>query len=153
MEHAQHIIESTQEIFSSMVMLEVTPGEPFIRIDEKLVNSISGIVGLAGTTKGMLAIHMSNDAALAVTTAFLGMEVSEIDEDVRDAIGELANMLAGSLKSILDPNGGDIKLSMPSAVYGEEYSIDCLAQAQAATVPFSFDGMNFMVELQLRKDS
>lgn len=153
MEHAQHIIESTQEIFSSMVMLEVAPGEPFVRIDEKLTNSISGIVGLAGTTKGMLAIHMSNDAALAVTTAFLGMEVSEIDEDVRDAIGELANMLAGSLKSVLDPGGGDIKLSMPSAVYGEEYSIDCLAQAQAATVPFSFDGMNFMVELQLRKDS
>ncbi len=153
MEHAQHIIESTQEIFSSMVMLEVTPGEPFVRVDEKLVNSISGIVGLAGTTKGMLAIHMSNAAALAVTTAFLGMEVSEIDEDVRDAIGELANMLAGSLKSVLDPSGGDIKLSMPSAVYGEEYSIDCLANAQAATVPFSFDGMNFMVELQLRKDS
>ena len=153
MEHAQHIIDSTQEIFSSMIMLDVKPKDPFIRKDERLINSISGIVGLAGTTKGMLAIHMANNAAMAVTTAFLGMEVDDINEDVRDAIGELANMLAGSLKSILDPGGGDIKLSMPSAVYGDEYSIDCLANASAVTVPFTFDGMNFMVELQLRKDS
>ncbi len=153
MEHAQDIINSTQEIFSSMIMLDVTPGEPFIRNNDKLINSISGIVGLAGATKGMLAIHMTNAAALAVTTAFLGMDVEEIDDDVRDAIGELANMLAGSIKSILDPSGSDIKLSMPSAIYGEDYSVDCLAGAEAVTVPFAFDGLGFVVELQLRKDS
>ncbi len=152
MEHAQHIIDSTREIFSSMIMLEVSPGEPFKRSDKHLQNSISGIIGLAGATKGMLAIHLPNQAALAVTTAFLGMDVEEINEDVRDAIGELANMLGGSIKAILDPSGSDIKLSMPSAVYGEEYAIDCLAGAEMVTVPFSFDGQTFMVELQLRQD-
>lgn len=153
MEHAQDIIDTTREIFSSMVMLDVTPGEPLIRKDEKLQNSISGMIGLAGSTKGMLAIHMPNATALAVTTAFLGMDVTEIDEDVRDAIGELANMLAGGIKAILDPSGSDIKISMPSAVYGEEYSIDCLANALSAAVPFTFDDLTFLVELQLRKDS
>ncbi len=152
MEHAQHIIDATQDIFSSMIMLEVTAGEPFVRNNDKLINSISGIIGLAGPTKGMLAIHMANAAALAVTSAFLGMEVEEIDDDVRDAIGELANMLAGNMKSVLDPGGSDIKLSMPSAVYGEDYSVDCLAGAQSVTVPFTFDGLGFLVELQLRTD-
>ncbi len=153
MEHAQHIIDATQDIFSSMIMLEVAAGEPFVRNNDKLINSISGIIGLAGSTKGMLAIHMDNAAALAVTTAFLGMEVEEIDDDVRDAIGELANMLAGNIKSVLDPGGSDIKLSMPSAIYGEDYSVDCLAGAQAVTVPFTFDGLGFLVELQLRAES
>lgn len=152
MNHAQHITESTQEIFSSMIMLDVTAGDPFERQDAPLKNSISGIIGLAGTQKGMLAIHMPSQAALAVTTAFLGMEVDEIDEDVRDAIGELANMLGGSLKSILDPNGSGVQLSMPSAVHGEEYSVDCLAKAESVSVPFSFEGHNFTVELQLRQE-
>lgn len=153
MEHAQHIIDSTQEIFSSMIMLDVTPGEPFQRNDDLLKNSISGIIGLAGSTKGLLAIHLPNPAALAITEAFLGMAVEEIDEDVRDAIGELANMLGGSLKSVLDPGGGGVQLSMPSAVHGEEYSVDCLANAQTISVPFSFNGHEFTVELQLRIDS
>lgn len=152
MNHAQHIIESTQEIFSSMIMLDVSPGEPFKRNADLLKNSISGIIGLAGATKGLLAIHLPNTTALAVTTAFLGMDVEEIDEDVRDAVGELANMLGGSLKSVIDPNGSDVQLSMPSAVHGEEYSVDCLANAETITVPFSFDEHHFMVELQLRQE-
>ena len=40
MKHAEHIIASTQEIFSSMIMLDVTPGEPFKRKNEMLQNSI-----------------------------------------------------------------------------------------------------------------
>jgi chemotaxis protein CheX len=136
-----------------MIMLEVTPGEPFSREQGMINNSISGIIGLAGSLKGLLAIHLPKQTALAVTTAFLGMEVEEIDDDVRDAIGELANMLAGSLKSALDPSGSAIKLTMPSAVHGEEYSINCLAGAETVAVPFTFNGDQFMVELQHRQDS
>lgn len=150
--HTKIIIDSTQEIFSTMIMLEITPGEPFTRGKEMLTNSISGLVGLAGTTKGMLAIHLPNQVAKLITTAFLGLEVEEIDEDVRDAIGELANMLAGSIKSALDPKGSDIKLSMPSAVHGEEYSVNCLANTQSFTVPFDLDGKTFLVELQLHME-
>ena len=149
MKYAQDISDSTQEIFSSMVMLEVSPGEPFKRADSNFINSISGIIGLAGSIKGMLAIHLPDKAALAITTAFLGMEVEEIDEDVCDAIGELANMLGGSMKAILDPGGSKVQISMPSAIHGEEYAVDCLADAESVTVPFAFNGQTFMVELQI----
>lgn len=152
MEHAQHIAAATQEIFASMIMLEVAAGEPYQRKDAQLRDSVSGIIGLAGKAKGMLAIHLPNATALAVTTAFLGMEVEEIDDDVRDAIGELANMLGGSLKAVLDPNGSSVQLSMPSAVHGTEYSIDCLAEAESVSVPFSFADQTFTVELQMRTE-
>ena len=152
MNHAQNIIESTQEIFSSMIMLDVTPGEPYKNKDSVQTDSISGIIGLAGNIKGLLAIHLPTKAALTITTAFLGMDVEEIDEDVRDAIGELANMLGGSLKASLDPKGSEIKLSMPTSVTGNEYSIDTIADAEEITVPFDLDGITFTVELQIAPD-
>ncbi|HEY5672096.1 MAG TPA: chemotaxis protein CheX [Malonomonas sp.] len=153
MEYAQHLITATQEIFSSMIMLDVAAGEPFKRSKETLKNSVSGIIGLTGTSKALLSIHLPNTMAIDVTTAFLGMEVQEVDEDVRDAIGELANMLGGNLKTALDPAGSNVQLSMPSVVYGEEYAIDSLADAITVTVPFDLDGKTFLVELQLRKES
>ncbi len=153
MKYAQDISAATQEIFSSMVMLEVSPGEPFKRADSKLTNSISGIIGLAGEVKGMLAIHLPDKAAQAITTAFLGMDVEEIDEDVCDAIGELANMLGGSIKTILDPGGSKVQLSMPSSVHGEEYAVDCLADAESVTVPFTFNDQTFLVELQISQNN
>ncbi len=152
MEHAQQIIDATQEIFSSMIMLEVAAGAPYDRGDQVLTDSISGIVGLAGQVKGLLAVHLPNQMSMEVTSAFLGMEVDEVDEDVRDAIGELANMLAGNLKTALDPKGSGIQLSMPSAIHGEEYSIDCLTDAANITVPFTLNGETFLVELQIQTD-
>ncbi|MCK4502112.1 MAG: chemotaxis protein CheX [Desulfuromonadales bacterium] len=149
MKYVQDIAAATKEIFSTMIMLEVSAGESFSRTNSKLEDSVSGIVGLAGDIKGMLAIHLPKKTALAVTTAFLGMDVEDVDEDVCDAIGELANMLGGSLKAAIDPGGSKVQLSMPSAIHGQEYTIDCLADAELITVPFTFDNHTFMVELQI----
>ncbi len=152
MNHAEQIAEATREIFSSMIMLEVTAKEATKRTDPAFSNSISGMVGLAGTVRGNLSIHLPATVATAVTTAFLGMEVESIDDDVCDAIGELANMLAGAVKTAIDPSGSDIKLSMPSTVYGDTYSLDCLDCGISVQVPFDLDGTEFSVELQLAEN-
>lgn len=149
MNHAEEIASATCEIFSSMIMLEVTAKEATKRTNPKFENSITGMVGLAGTSKGNLLIHFPEAVATAVTTAFLGMDVESIDEDVCDAVGELANMLAGAVKTVLDPNGSDIKLSMPSTVYGESYSLDSPNCGINVLVPFDLNGAEFSVELQL----
>ena len=83
------LIESTIEIFTGMVMMEIAVGgEPLTKLGS-LKKSITGMVGLAGTHKGVLAVHFPRQLALAVTSNFLGMEVTEINEDVQDAIGEI----------------------------------------------------------------
>lgn len=147
---APKLIEATQEIFSSMLMLEVTPGPASNAPHGPFRRSVTAMVGLAGSTKGLVAIHLGYEEAKAVTGSFLGMEVEEVDEDVRDAIGELANMLGGSIKSVLDEGGSEIKLSIPSAISGEEYTIDNLTDAQVDVVCFNLpEGGQFRVELQL----
>lgn len=149
MNHAEQITDATCEIFSSMVMLKVTAKEATKRTKPEFKNSITGMVGLAGTVKGNLLIHLPAPVATSVTTAFLGMDVDCIDDDVCDAVGELANMLAGAVKTALDPSGSDIKLSMPSTVYGESYNLDCLNSGISVLVPFNIEGAEFSVELQL----
>jgi len=147
--NAEQIADATCEIFSSMIMLEVTPKEATTRTDAAFTDSITGMVGLAGCVRGNLLIHLPTRVATAVTAAFLGMEVESIDDDVCDAIGELANMLAGAVKTSLDPSGSGIKLSMPSTVYGESYYLDCIDCSVSVMVPFDLEGQEFNVELQL----
>jgi len=149
MSMAEQIITATEEIFSTMIMLEATPGEPGAPPKGPFRNSVTGMVGMAGQVRGLLAIHLTEEAAKSVTGSFLGMDVAEIDDDVRDAIGELANMLAGSIKMMLTDNGKDIKLSIPSAISGAEYTIDNLAEAESTSVPFTLPAGTFTVELQL----
>jgi chemotaxis protein CheX len=151
MDWDQHIIAATMEIFSTMLMMEVTPEPALLERTTKFQNSISGMIGLAGIYKGMLAIHAPGPVAMAITTNFLGLEVDSINDDVKDAFGELANMLGGSIKAGLSENSRDIQLSIPSAVCGEEYMVNYQPKNSTTTVPFKAGEGTFFVELQLEK--
>ncbi|MCD6527299.1 MAG: chemotaxis protein CheX [Desulfuromonas sp.] len=143
--------EATQEVFETMLMLEVTP-QPLLPVQvSNFVDSVSGMVGLAGNCKGMMAIHAPEEVAMAITGRFLGLEVDSVDEDVTDAFGELANMLAGNIKMVLDESGKDITLSVPSYVFGADYHVECIADSNWVVIPFESDDGEFLVELQIAK--
>lgn len=148
---SERVIESTMEIFSSMVMMEVEVVGSVGSESPPLENSISGVVGLAGTHRGVLAIHLPFDVAMKITTAFLGMAVEEMNEDVEDAVGELANMLGGSIKAILSEKGRDIDLSLPTTILGRLYEFQPTKPAEKIVVPFGCDAGEFSVELQLER--
>lgn len=145
------IIESVKEIFSTMIMMEVEVIDEKTGTHEPLRDSISGIIGLAGTHKGILAVHLPKAVAVAITGSFLGMEVTEIDEDVEDAVGELANMLGGNVKTLLSERGRDIELSMPSTISGQHYDFQSTREAERIAIPFVCEAGKFSVELQLEK--
>ncbi len=145
------IIDATIEIFTGMVMMEIEPQEERREELGKLRNSITGMVGLAGTHRGVLAVHIPNNVAQAITSSFLGMDVTEMNEDVQDAIGEIGNMLGGSLKTILSDKGKDIQLSLPSTISGEEYSFTSQADSDHFIIPFKAPDGIFFVEVEIAK--
>lgn len=145
------VIESTIEIFTGMVMMEISvAGEPLATLGS-LEDSITGMVGLAGIHKGVLAVHFPKQVALDVTSSFLGMEVEEINADVQDAIGEIANMLGGNLKTILSDRGKDIMLSLPSTISGSQYSFTSQAEVDQVILPFLTPSGMFYVEVELER--
>jgi chemotaxis protein CheX len=145
------IIEAAKEIFSTMIMMEIDAGSSAAVRPHPLADSISGVIGLAGTRRGVLAIHLPYSVAFAITGNFLGMEIAEMNTDVEDAIGELANMMGGSLKAFLSEKGRDINLSMPSTISGRKYAFEPTSDAEILFIPFSSEAGDFMIELQLEK--
>jgi chemotaxis protein CheX len=75
----------------------------------------------------------------------LGLAVEELDDDVNDAMGEIANMIAGSFKQHLSASGTDVHLSTPSVVYGKDYVIKLGNNPEQIAVRFATDDDWFMV--------
>lgn len=113
--------------------------------------SISGMVGLGGTCPGMVGVHIPDDFAREATAAMLGMGIDEVDFDcdVYDAVGEIANMLAGEIKLILSRGGVDISLSTPTIISGKEYVIEVLSGQGSIAVPFNRGDQQFIATVQL----
>ena len=146
----QQIIDSTQLLFDTMLMMPLTPG---ITLSEKVYNfqsSISGMLGFAGEIQGMLTIHCPQDVAFAITSALLGIDVDEVDADVKDTVGEMANMVLGGIKDGFTEQGIDISLAVPTILAGRSYRVSGMDDAMWTTVPFYLDEGEFLVELKLK---
>ena len=150
MDLQKHITDATTEIFETMIMLDINAGDPIVEKINNFKCSVSGVIGLAGSCKGMLAIHLPDKVAMSITGSFLGMDVTEIDDDVTDAIGELANMVAGNIKMILDEKGNNVTVSIPSCVHGDEYTLDTVSDSKRVVIPFKIESGQFLVELQIK---
>ncbi len=148
---SKDIVESAKEIFSTMVMMEIEENKSHLKETTPLKDTISGVIGMAGTHKGVLAIHLPHQVAKVITSSFLGMDIEEINEDVEDAIGELANMLGGSVKSSLSDKGKDIDLSLPTTISGHQYDFQPTKEVERIIIPFTCNVGQFIIEMQLEK--
>ncbi len=95
----------------------------------------------------MLAIHCPASVAKGITGSFLGLEVETLDEDVKDAIGEIANMVAGNLKVSLAKQDIDVELAIPTSIVGDSFIVSGMADASRVIVVFKMNEGPFWVEL------
>ena len=149
---AGYVIGATKEVFSTMVMMDVIDDFPLKEPVSRFKCSITGMVGFAGTYSGVISIHCPVALALKITSNMLGIDCDEINEDLNDAIGEIANMLGGSVKQVLSKGGLDVKLSIPTVISGEDYTVNSLSDNDCVVVPFTVGEFTLLVGLTLKKE-
>jgi chemotaxis protein CheX len=108
---------------------------------------ISAIVGFGGKISGFIAIHLSPESACTLAESLLGMSFDHLDEIVADAMGEMVNMLAGGLKKFASGSEDLFKISVPSIVYGTDYSTHAPKNAERVFVGVQAGSCFFTVQL------
>ncbi len=147
------LIADVREVFSTMVGIEELLHVPsLVEPMTHFEDCVTAMVGMAGAYSGLVCIHTPLNLALQITSGMLGMEVTELNEDVNDALGEIANMIAGSFKLHLTRCGADIRISTPSVVTGSEYAITAGNANDTITLRFATDDDWFVVAITLEQE-
>ncbi len=121
--------------FNTMLGCELRHGEISLKTSHKPAYAISGIIGLSGRAIGTAIISFSEPLALKAASVLLMVPCDEVDDDVTDAIGEIANIVVGSAKSKLEPY--QMSISLPSVMLGQHAILKFPSSVQPITVPFS----------------
>lgn len=144
---AREMITAAREVFSAMLMMEIE-GVDISGSGRSVIDSnITSMIGLGGGIRGILAIHCPKVVATSITSGFLGMDVVEIDDDVKDAIGEIANMIAGNLKVAFAGVDIAVELAIPTTVVGEAFRLAGIAGATRHYVSLTMEHGTFWAEL------
>lgn len=105
-------------------------------------DSIAIVVPVLGTGEGAVLIETTTDGARPLAAMLLGTGPEELDaEDVSDAVGELTNLLAGGMKSLVDEEtalGTPIRIDGPYA--NVQPDATCVAHHALITISVSLFG-------------
>jgi chemotaxis protein CheX len=143
-----HLINDVSEIFSTMVGIEIC-GAQTVDTVTKFRDSVTAMIGFAGSYNGMISVNAPSNLALVFASQMLGMEITECDDDVRDALGEIANMIGGSFKHHFVADGHEVRLSTPSVMSGEEYFMNAGAVPDTLTLAFQIGADHFLISVYL----
>lgn len=146
------IIIATKRLFSTTFNVEVAEKEPFTVNDPTDdVWDISGIISITGAYSGLIAVRFKDKLPVALIKS---SPIKKISRDfheklMNDMVGEVTNIIAGNAFS--DVEDGDIMLSIPVTVQGENHSIGWSMQPEIRVFPFSCLSQNFVVEAEIKK--
>ena len=111
------LLKSAQEVFNSMISenIEFCENEQDIESD-----SFLGSITFKGSLEGCLTICASLPCAKTIALKMLAMEPCEklSEEEICDALGEITNMVMGSVKSRLQNTTNNMAVSIPTVVTG-----------------------------------
>ena len=138
--------EATNEVFSTMLMMEVKTQDSFVK-DEKNVSTdlISSLHFFGDRYMGKIAVFSSAAVACNIANSMLGTDTTVVDDEVKDGMGELVNMIAGVAKVKLTDTLGDMHLLTPWVIAGRHLSI---ASSDGGEVGSSETGVDFALDSQ-----
>ena len=78
-----------------------------------------------------------------------GEEMKEINNEITDAVGELANMISGQARKELEEIGKVFHGAIPSVITGKNHKLVPMTKGNKVVIPFKTDSGSFTVEVAL----
>jgi hypothetical protein len=101
-----------------------------------------------GEVTGAVVVSFQREAAVRIVSAFAGIEISADSPDFADAVGELANMIAGSAKKDLDSVAS---ITVPSVIIGHGHTIAGLSDVPTVVIPCTTPVGSLAVEVSIKQ--
>jgi chemotaxis protein CheX len=142
------LLASVKEVFETMIFMDISEvsGSDCKLEGETLLGSITFTNG----TKGCMTICSDVDCAKTIALNMLGMEPDNAisNDEICDAIGEVTNMVMGSVKKRIRESLGEVQVSIPTVISGRHIRHSLGEPATKVQINLSIDD-KYAMELAL----
>lgn len=134
------IVEIVDTIWASFFDSEVHSAES----GEFTNQTRTGLIHVHGLSEATINIKVNDELAQEIASMMFGIPPAELaDDEITDALGEITNMLGGSIKAYLP---GDANLSLPTVITGA-YRVNSPGTVTANSVWMTNNDQPILVEI------
>ncbi|WP_417381762.1 chemotaxis protein CheX [Gimesia sp.] len=143
-EFVNPIISATISVFE--MMLSCTPKRTGLSLKQDLIpqHELSAVIGISGKVAGTLVLSLSKSVGIGVLDRLVGISTDEINDEVCDAVCELANMIAGSAKAQLEHL--EASISIPNIITGKGHTVHYPSNVSPICIAFDSEIGTFSIE-------
>jgi chemotaxis protein CheX len=146
-EYINPFLTATIAVFDTMLGCTLTRGTPYVKTGSQPEHEVSGVIGLSGKARGTVVLGLGRKSALRAAEELLQERPPEINADVTDAVGELANIIAGGAKAKLEHLA--MSVSLPTVITGKHHCVEFPSRVTPICIPFESEWGPVTVEVGL----
>jgi chemotaxis protein CheX len=139
----EQIVAITQDVWSSFTGTAIGSASEEVALDAGDVTV--GRVAVTGPWQGCVLLACPTQLARSAASAMFDLPAGQLtDDEVADALGELTNMVAGNIKSLLP---GPSHLSMPAVMVSTSSTVQVPHAVLVNTVSLACEGLPLTVSV------
>ncbi len=144
--------EAVKEVLSTFTGQAPQPDKTFVRDEPEALGEVSAVVGLTGKNfTGSFVVSFKEECIFQIVASLFGQKPEKINEEVRDAAGEMANMICGAFRRRFEQQGISLQASTPVVVTGKGHTLKILCHSKRLVIPYSLNGDHLYIEFCLDK--
>ena len=145
------IFRIVENIWKSLMGSDVSMLSSQDMSEEDRKFTLVGCIQITGAWDGAVALHCTREIMQSVVQTMFGENTKEFsNEEIEDALGELANMTAGNIKALLP---GPSQISLPTIIKGSDFLLRVVGSEKVNTVYFNWNDQILSVSVFKRLES
>jgi CheY-specific phosphatase CheX len=137
------LLGSVVDTFGRMLGSTVTRGALVLRETDAKPYGVSAMISLTGRAKGVICISFNRLTALEIGARLVGGSSWKLTPAVIEAVGEIANDIAGSTKSKLEMG---LNMGLPTIVCRDDFDIHFPSGSDPMRLHFDSDAGPFFID-------
>jgi chemotaxis protein CheX len=135
----QPFINATLNVLRTMAFTEAHSRAPYLKNENVAKGDVSGVIGMTGDASGSLSVSFPETTILAIVSNMFAEEMAEVDDEIRDAVGEITNMISGQARQELEEMDVSLESAIPTVISGKNHTIKHITSYPIVAITFHLD--------------
>lgn len=144
-------IEATLNTLETSASTKAERGKSYLKKTADATGPITGILKMSGDYNATISITFSKNGILSIVSKLFGETMSDLNDEIKDAVGEISNMISGQATNTLAQGGGKYKVSLQTVILEEKHKIPHIGKLQPVALPFKTEDGEFTLEISFEQ--
>lgn len=144
-------MSATVHVLDTLAHVKTQPGKPYLKRDKIARGDVTGVIGLTGKVRGTVSVSFTEKCILSVVSSMFSEPFTQLNEEIRDAVGEISNMISGQARRQLEEDGLSLSAAIPTVVMGANHSLSHFTTYPVVAIPFTTDAGEFTIEVSFEE--